>query len=162
MAVHVHEYYDDDGWDNAQYMEWVDDNIGSMIRNNWDLIQKAVVEKFPGASLYKSVDQDVDNISDNRDPYGVDIKVDMLEKRKLSIPVNFDPLEDDEACDDVAEALGQVLGDIKFEKGSGNPYHGSLEYPEISFNEDMLDFGKNELIFPLEFRYTYHYEDCVY
>jgi len=162
MVIRVHEWNDDDGWDDDQYKDWINENIGEKVNRNWDKVAEAISKQFPGASLDKRIDQEIDVLFDDHGRDYTNTKVDVGETRKLHIPVNFDPYEDDAALDNLVETVNQVLGEIKFEKGSAAPkYRGSLEHPEIE-SMDTIDFDHNSVTIPLEFTYTYHYEDSAY
>ena len=160
MVIHVREDYGDD-WDEDQYKDWINENIGEKVNKNWALALAAVSEKFPGTSLDKHIDQEIDVLFDDHGRDYTNTKVDVDETRKLHIPVNFDPYENDDALDSLFETVNQVLGEIKFEKGSAPRYRGSLEHPEI-VSADTIDFDHNSVTIPLEFTYTYHYEDSPY
>lgn len=162
MVIRVHEWNDDDGWDDDQYKDWINENISEKANRNWDKVSEAISKQFPGASLDKQIDQEIDVLFDDHGRDYTNTKVSVEETRKLHIPVDFDPYEDDDALDSLFETVNQALGEIKFEKGSaGLKHHGSLESPEIE-SEDTIDFDHSSVTFPLKFTYIYHYEDSAY
>lgn len=155
--MRTHEYYTDD-WDDDQYLEWVTDSIHQMADANRKKALNAVQEIYPDASYGAVFDQYIQDINDYKGRYSVDVKISILEIRDLHIKVDFDPMEDDEACEKVYDTLNDILGSVQFIEGPRK--FGAKEKllnPKVEF--DDVDFGDHEIIIPLMFTYDFQYHD---
>jgi hypothetical protein len=153
-----------DEWDDGQYMEWALNYIGPVVDQCWASIESAIKEKYPGATLTTNNDTEVDDIEDQRGSDWSNTTVYLKETGKLTIPVEYDPLEDspevDAAVDQDLDSIAAILGGIKYATRTSPRQRGDLEYPEVSL--DAADFEGKTIIIPLTFTYTYHFEDSTY
>lgn len=153
-----------DEWDNDQYMEWAIGNISPLIDRCWASIESAIKEKYPGASLTVNNDTEVDDVEDHRGRDWSDTTVSLKETGKLTIPVEYDPLEEspeiDSAVDQTIDSIATILGGIKFDIRRTSPRQkGDLKNPEVLF--DDADFERKAIVIPLTFTYAYHFENSA-
>lgn len=151
----------DDEWDDNQYMDWALGDIQPVVDRCWASIESAIKEKYPNATLKVNSDTEVEDVDYRRDRYSSDTKVDLKETGKLTIPVEYDALEDEVACDKDIDAVAAILDGIKFNtRWASIRQKGDLKHPAVAF--DDIDFeDSNAIIFPLNFTYTYHYADSA-
>lgn len=152
-------------WDNDQYKEWALNDIGPVVDRCWASIESAIEEKYPGATLTTNNDTEVDDIEDQRGRDWSNTTVSLKETGKVTIPVEYDPLEDspeiDAAVDQDLDSIAAILGEVKFNNRRTSPRQkGDLENPEILF--DDVDFEGKTIVIPLTFTYAYHFEDSAY
>lgn len=151
-------------WDDEQYKEWALEDIDRLIDRCWDSIESAIKEKYPGATLSANYDVEVDDVKVRRGRDWSDTNVSLKETAKLTVPVEYDPLEDspeiDSAVDREIDAISAILDGIKFDtRKSSLLQKGDFENPEVLF--DDVDFEGKAIIIPLTLTYTYHYEDSA-
>lgn len=154
-----------DDWDDDQYMEWALNDIGPVVDRCWASIESAIKEKYPGATLTTNNDTEVDDIEDQRGRDWSNTTVSLKETGKVTIPVEYNPLEDspeiDAAVDQDLDSIATILGEVKFNNRRTSPrQRGNLEYPEVSFG--AADFEGKTIVIPLTFTYAYHFEDSAY
>lgn len=147
-------------WDDDQYKEWALGNINSLIDRCWASIESAIKEKYPGATLSANNDAEVDDIEIQRGRDWIDTTVSLKETGKLTVPVEYDPIEDS-AVDHEIDSIAAILDGIKFNtRRASFRQKGDLENPEVSFND--VDFEGKSIVIPLTFTYTYHFADSAY
>lgn len=140
-------------WDEDQYAEWALNGIGDQVSRNWDKILDAVAAEYPGAALSDNIETKVTNIHPSKK------KVSLEDTRKVTIPVGFDPkYSEEDATEHVLDTLAEILDRVEYEQGQLPNKQGSLEWPEVMF--DDVNFDGNNIIVPLKFSYMYrHSED---
>lgn len=152
-------------WDDDQYKEWAVGNIKPLIDRCWASIESAIKEKYPGATLSANGDTEVDDVEIQGGRDWSDTTVSLKETGKLTVPVEYDPLEGspatDSAVDREIDSIAAILDGIKFNtRRASFRQKGDLENPEVSF--DDFDFEGKAIVIPLTFTYTYHYADSAY
>lgn len=151
-------------WDDDQYKEWAIGDINPLIGQCWASIESAITEKYPGASLDVNNDTEVDDVEVHKGRDWSDVAVSLKETGKLTVPVEYDPLEDspavDSAVDREIDSIAAILDGIKFDtRRSSLRQKGELENPKVSL--DDVDFEEKAIVIPLTFTYTYHFEDSA-
>lgn len=154
----------DDEWDDDQYKEWALDDISPVVDRCWTSIESAIKEKYPDASLTANNDTEVDEVEAQRGRDWSKTTVSLKETGKLTIPVEYDPLEGspevDAAVDQDLDSIAAILGGIKFDtRRTSLRQKGDLKYPEVLF--DDADFEGKAIVIPLTFTYAYHFEDSA-
>lgn len=160
----VRGLFESDEWDDEQYKEWALEDIDRLIDRCWASIESAIKEKYPGATLSLNYDVEVDDVEVQRGRDWSDTTVSLKETGKLTVPVEYDPLEDspaiNAAVDHEIESIATILDGIKFNTRKLSLLQkGDLKNPEVSF--DDVDFEGKAIVIPLTFTYTYHYEDSA-
>ncbi len=153
-----------DEWDDDQYKEWAIGDISPLIDRCWTSIESAIKEKYPDASLTANNDTEVDDVEAHRGRDWSETTVSLKETGKLTIPVEYDPLEKspeiDSAIEQTLDSIAAILDGIKFNtRRTSFRQKGDLRNPEVSF--DDADFEGKSIVIPLTFTCTYHYEDSA-
>ncbi len=147
-------------WDDYDYYEWAVGNIGKLIDKNWAIIKDAFQEKYPGATLTRNNDARVTDVNTLSGSDWSDVTVFLEETATLTIPVGYDPADDDSPVEAEFDALDAILNSIKFNTRKLSLLQkGDLENPEVSFGD--ADFNGKAIVIPLTFTYEYHFEDSA-
>jgi len=153
-----------DEWDDDQYKEWAIGDISPLIDRCWTSIESAIKEKYPDASLTANNDTEVDDVEAYRGRDWSETTVSLKETGKLTIPVEYDPLEPspeiDSAVEQTIDSIAAILDGIKFNtRRTSFRQKGDLRNPEVLF--DDADFEGKAIVIPLTFTYAYHFEDSA-